>query len=313
MKNNNYILVDTENVGYKLPYAIYPNTKIIYFVKNSLIKNTYKEKIKELYIFNKELSNSIKFINIGRYEHKNNCMDICIIKYILKLILKENDSNIIIISKDNDYDGFIKHALKLSKGFNISIRRTNSLNIFDESVINICDGNTTVSKEKVNPTKIKQNILENKDVKESVSNYSAPPDILEIAKTCSSMKQLNKKLTNSQKSSLQFDKYQNKIANVSCHIEYDFYEKKYLVVKSGAILFKSKDFVECKNVLKKTIKNIEREFSPFKTAENYKKIRKLKAHKIVRKGALENKLSKSYLKQNINNNDIYKQVASIVL
>lgn len=38
MKNNYYILVDTENVGYKLPYAIYPNTKIIYFVKNELVK-----------------------------------------------------------------------------------------------------------------------------------------------------------------------------------------------------------------------------------------------------------------------------------
>lgn len=140
-----------------------------------------------------------------------------------------------------------------------------------------------------------------------------PSDILEIVKTCSSMKQLNKTLTSSQKSFLQFDKHQNKIADVSCHIEYDFYEKKYHVIKSGAILFKSKDFVECKNVLKTTIKNIEREFAPFKTAENYNKIRKLKAHKIVRKGALENKLSKSYLKQNINNNDIYKQVASIVL
>ena len=316
MKNNNYILVDTENVGYKLPYAIYPNTKIIYFVKNKLIKNTYKEKLKELYIFDKVFPNLIKFINIERYEHKNNCMDICIMKYVLKLVLKENDSNIIIISKDNDYEDFIKHTLKLSKGFNISIRRANSLNIFNESIINICDDNTTISKENANfpsLTQGKPNVLESKEVKKSFSNYSVPSDILELVKTCSSTKQLNKKLTSSQKSSLQFDKYQNKIANVSCHIEYDFYEKKYHVVKSGAILFKSKDFGECKSVLKTTIKNIEREFAPFKTAENYKKIRKLKAHKIVRKAALENKLNKSYLKQNINNNDIYKQVVSIVL
>lgn len=263
-------------------------------------------------MFDKKIPNSIKFINIERYEHKNNCMDICIMKYVLKLVLKENNSNIIVISKDNDYDDFVKHTLKLSKEFNISIRRETSLNIFNESIMNICDDNTTIAKEKTNP-ETKQNILENKEAKESFSNYSVPPDILEIVKTCSSMKQLNKKLTNSQKSSLQFDKYQNKIANVSCHIEYDFFEKKYHVVKSGAILFKSKKFAECKSVLKTTIKNIECEFAPFKTAENYKKIRKLKAHKIVRKAALENKLNKSYLKQNINNNDIYKQVASIVL
>lgn len=105
--------------------------------------------------------------------------------------------------------------------------------------MNIRDDNMTTAKEKVNPTETMQNILESKNAKESFSNYSVPPDILEIVKTCSSMKQLNKTLTNSQKSSLQFDKYQNKIANVSCHIEYDFYEKNYHVVKSGAILFKS--------------------------------------------------------------------------
>lgn len=101
MATQKYILIDTENVGFTLPNNIEKLTKYVYFIQNSNIKKTLEKTIKTQY---SRKPHAFSLVNIEKYEHKKNCMDMCITKYALDLAIKNNNIAINILSRDKGYD-----------------------------------------------------------------------------------------------------------------------------------------------------------------------------------------------------------------
>ena len=97
MATQKYILIDTENVGFTLPNNIEKLTKYVYFIQNSNIKQTLEKTIKTQY---SRKPHAFSLVNIEKYEHKKNCMDMCITKYALDLAIKNNNIDINILSRD---------------------------------------------------------------------------------------------------------------------------------------------------------------------------------------------------------------------
>lgn len=283
MATQKYILIDTENVGFILPNNIEKLTKYVYFIQNSNIKQTLEKTIKTQY---SRKPHAFSLVNIEKYEHKKNCMDMCITKYALDLAIKNNNIAINILSRDKGYDTFIKYLKKSSK--TNDFQRIEQMSIVE------------------NATLIK-NIPSCCDINET---------ILTAAIRCHSMEQLKDILSKKQRKKFIIMNYMNEITGKNIQMEYDLYAQQYILYLNGnfkAPIFVSKNANECKKEFNRKKEEFDETALPFKTKENYSAIKSLKALKIVNKGIEENSLSYEYLTQSISDINIAHQVAELIL
>lgn len=278
-----YILVDTENVGRHLPNLINKEVKIVYFVQNATYEKTLKETIKSQY---NKIPRAFGIINIEKYEHKANCMDMCITKYALELAIKKNNIKIDILSKDKGFDEFIKY-----------IKKASNTNVFQRIEELPCFVNTDL-------------------LKTIPVDCNFNETILNAAIECRSMEQLRAVLSKKQRKDLLILNYMNDITGKNIQMEYDLYNKQYNLYQNGNCkvpLYTSKNENACKERFNEIKQEIEDNASYFKTKENYCAVKSLNALKIVNKGLETKSLSYEYLEKNIADTGVFQKVATLIL
>lgn len=302
----NIVLVDCENIGTPIPTASQKNTEVIYFVNGEDYKNNLCKKIINIF---KNIPNFITFIDISCYQHKKDCMDMCIARKILDILLLENNNNIYVISKDKGYEHFVIYANNKASS---CVKRVSDI----EKIKDIKKSNNKTSEQK-NKQKAEQNITIN-----SIKNIPTPPKcikkrvntekIIKKIRESNSMDELSKKLSTKEKNKIRFYSYINDISNKEVFIEYNFYSAKYSVYVSNEKIYENKNLNKCMRVAVKYRKELNKRYSRFKNNSTYKLIKKLNVVDIIEDGCVHNNLSKNYLEQYIDDKKIVEIVTKLL-
>lgn len=192
-----FILIDCENIGAPIPKKTIADTQIIYFINGENYKNELREKI--INIFG-TVPNFIVFFDISCYQHKKDCMDMCITRKILDILLEEDNSRIYVYSKDKGYEHFIIYANNKAES---RVKRVENI----QSIENIMIEFSKINNKNNSLNKKEKNTFDfNKMPKCVRKKITSQQTIAKIEKSAS-MEQLNKILTTNEKKNIKFYNY----------------------------------------------------------------------------------------------------------
>lgn len=309
-----FILIDCENIGTLIPKKTITDSQIVYFINGENYKNVLKQKIKEVF---GTVPNFISFFDISCYQHKKDCMDMCIVRKVLDILLEENNSKIYVYSKDKGYEHFIIYANNKAKS---NVKRVENIQaleniIFECSKANNENNDNSYNIENIeskNSNKSKHNTVDFNKIPKCVRKRIISQQIISKIQNSTTMEELNKLLTKSEKKSIKFYDYTNNVISDSIAVQYDFYNDIFYVLICGKKAYQSKDLNKCVKKASQSKKDYEKRYSIYKNQKNYKIIKELNVDQIIENGVLKNKISKKYLEKKINNKTVLNKVSSLI-
>lgn len=262
-KYKDIFLIDSENVGYKLP-EILPKTTLVYLFLSepSLIEKFKQENLSQVII--------VDLYSILHKKGIKNAMDFCIVVKLRELInLTHYKQNIIIASKDKGYDCAIDYILK-----NHSQRKIKRFPFSIENYYTIQD-----------------------------TIYPKDSHIIDLIPKYSSMESLKRNLSKKQRKTLYTYYYKNNISGFTVIVEYDFYNNCYNLYTSGKIKDSYHSKAEAYQIFTQLSQEMELKYAKYQTRELFIKARQLNIHPYIEESYLKNVSLQQCLIQHFGNQE----------
>lgn len=244
-------LVDTENIGYKIPDNI-PKTTLIYlFISDPAVICKFQD------LNNKQ----VKIVNLYSLLHKQaikNGMDFCIVTQLKELVdISSSHHHIIIASKDKGYDCAIHFIKKESlscqiERYPLSIEHYYHIQNAFKNILNHID----------------------LDIKSVIFKHSC-------------METLKRDLSKKQRKQLIIYYYKDSICGNTVYIEYDVYKNKYILYYSGNIKSSYDNKENAYQAFLEMSQEMKTKFEKYETKAQYKKANELKINSFIEEAFLK--------------------------
>lgn len=247
------ILVDSENIGYRIPSEIPKRTLVYMFISDTRILAKLGD-----YANHKQ----IRLVDIARFRIDSsikNIMDFCIVTQLAELVSMVSPSQkLVICSNDRGYDASINYLKEKYPSHQIK-RHPGSLFFY---------------------------YVKHKDLAKVLKKMDQ--DLLSKYDICDNMEQLKKFMNKKQKQALIIQQNLDPIALVKTYIELDLYTLEYCVYSSGNFVMKSTDKNKVAEAYKQAIDKINKKFVKFETRDQFLRSIELNIREFVEEADLKN-------------------------